>query len=83
MDPTVGLQGHLAHEKTPTPLGPPYDPRYGPTVGSWEGGVADGRGTPVGSYHEAFSYEHRPDSPCVFLTSRKRGPTAFLRFLNF
>ena len=28
------LQGYLAHEKMPTPLGPPYDPRYRPTVGS-------------------------------------------------
>ena len=48
MDPTVSLQGYLAHEKTLTPLGPPYDPRYSPTVGSWEGGVFDWRGTPVG-----------------------------------
>ena len=28
------LQGYLAHKKTPTPLGPPWDPRYWPTVGS-------------------------------------------------
>ena len=28
------LQGYLAHKKKPTPLGPPYDPRHGPTVGS-------------------------------------------------
>ena len=28
------LQGYLAHEKTPTPLGPPWDPRQIPTVGS-------------------------------------------------
>ena len=27
------LQGYLAHKKQP-PLGPPYDPRYSPTVGS-------------------------------------------------
>ena len=26
-------QGYLAHKKTPTPLGPPYDPRHMPTVG--------------------------------------------------
>ena len=31
-------------------LGPPYDPRYGPTVGSYEGGVSYERGTPVASY---------------------------------
>ena len=28
------LQGYLAHKKTPTPLGPPKDPRHRPTVGS-------------------------------------------------
>jgi len=28
------LQGYLAHKKTPTPLGPPYDLRHRPTVGS-------------------------------------------------
>ena len=29
-----GVQGYLAHKKRPHPLGPPYDPRYSPTVGS-------------------------------------------------
>ena len=43
-----GLQGYLAHEKKPTPLGPPYDPRCSPTVGSWEGGVFDGADRPTG-----------------------------------
>ena len=28
------LQGYLAHKETPTPLGPPLDPRHRPTVGS-------------------------------------------------
>ena len=28
------VQGYLAHKKTPTPLGPPQDPWYRPTVGS-------------------------------------------------
>ena len=28
------LQGYLAHEKSPTPLGPPEDPRHRPTVGT-------------------------------------------------
>ena len=28
------MQGYLAHKKQPPPLGPPYDPRYSPTVGS-------------------------------------------------
>ena len=30
----VSAQGYLAHTKTPTPLGPPQDPRHRPTVGS-------------------------------------------------
>ena len=33
------LQGYLAHRNPPPPLGPPYDPRHSPAVGSWEGGV--------------------------------------------
>ena len=28
------VQGFLAHEKTPTPLEPPWDPMHRPTVGS-------------------------------------------------
>jgi hypothetical protein len=28
------VQGYLAHKKTPTPLGPPEDPRHMPAVGS-------------------------------------------------
>ena len=28
------VQGYLVHKKTPAPLGPPYDPRHRPTVGS-------------------------------------------------
>ena len=31
------LQGYLAHKKQPPPLGPPYDARYSPTVGSSRG----------------------------------------------
>jgi len=27
-------QGYLAHKKQRSPLGPPYDPRYSPTVGT-------------------------------------------------
>jgi len=41
------LQGYLAHKKTPTPLGPPYDPRHRPTVGSSGGAFSYERGTPV------------------------------------
>ena len=31
---SVSVQGYLAHKRTPTPLGPSYDPRHRPTVGS-------------------------------------------------
>jgi len=31
------LQGYLAHQKKPTPLGPPWDPTHRPTVGSLAG----------------------------------------------
>ena len=32
--PRLPFQGYLTHKKTPTPLGPPQDPRHMPTVGS-------------------------------------------------
>ena len=38
--------GYLAHKKTPTPLGPPYDPRNGPTVDCCGVAVSYERGTP-------------------------------------
>jgi len=41
------LQGCLAHKKTPTPLGTPWEPRHGPTVGSYGGAFSNERGTPV------------------------------------
>ena len=34
------IQGYLAHKKQPPPLGPPYDLRNSPTLGSYEGGVS-------------------------------------------
>ena len=37
LPPLTGLQGYLAHKKTPTPLGPPQDPCHRPTVGSHGG----------------------------------------------
>ena len=40
------MQGYLAHEKPPPPLGPPEDPGHSPTVGSQ--GEAYERGTPAG-----------------------------------
>ena len=39
------IQGYLAHKKQRPSLGPPYDLRYSPTVGSWEGGVSCDSGT--------------------------------------
>ena len=43
-------QGYLAHKKTP--LGPPYDPRYGPTVGAPRVGPDPYRGTsPIRNTH--------------------------------
>ena len=42
------VQGYLAHKKTPPPLGPPYNPRHGYTVGSYGVAVSYERGTPVG-----------------------------------
>ena len=42
------VQGYLAHKKPPPPLGPPKQPRHGPTVGSYGVGVSYERGTPVG-----------------------------------
>ena len=41
------VQGYLAHKKPPFPLGPPYEPRHGPTVGSYGVAVSYERGTPV------------------------------------
>ena len=31
---SFAVQRYLAHKKTPTPLGPPFDPRHMPTAGS-------------------------------------------------
>jgi hypothetical protein len=43
------VQGYLAHKKPATPLGHPYGPRHGPTVGSYGAAVSYERGTPVQS----------------------------------
>jgi len=43
----ISVQGYLAHKKPPLPLGPPYGPRRGPTVGCKGGAVAYERGNPV------------------------------------
>ena len=41
------VQGYLAHQKTPTPLGPPQDHGHRPTVGTLGGAFSYLRGTPV------------------------------------
>ena len=41
------VQGHLARKKLPPPLGPQYDPRHVPTVGSYGVAVSCERGTHV------------------------------------
>jgi hypothetical protein len=53
--PTKPLRGCLAHKKPPPLLGPPEEPRHGPTVGSY--GVVDPyeRGTPVGAGHDPYA----------------------------
>ena len=53
-------QGYLAHQKTPTPLGPPWDPRHKPTVWSYVEAVSDERGNPVPSVEEEVAAEHFP-----------------------
>ena len=34
LEANKAIQGYLAHEKPPAPLGPPQGPRHRPTVGS-------------------------------------------------
>ena len=46
----VVLPGYLAHKKTQPPLGPPQEPRHGPTVESYGVGVSYERGTPDGGW---------------------------------
>jgi len=48
------VQEYFAHKKCPLPLGPPYDPRYSPTVGSYGGSVSYEQGTPVGPCSVAY-----------------------------
>ena len=50
-EPTV--QGNLARKKTPTPLGPPQDPRHRPTEGSWGGAFFES---------EVPLYAHEPET---------------------
>ena len=43
----LGVQGYLAHEKAPIPLGPPKGPKHSPTIGSEQVALSYERGTPV------------------------------------
>ena len=53
-------RGTLLGRNSP-PLGAPQDPRYSPTVGSWEGGVSYGRGIPVAvNGHPLREHFHLP-----------------------
>ena len=52
------LQGYLAHKKTPTPLGPPWDPRHGATIGFYEKAFSYERGTPVHAVEQDRSTLH-------------------------
>ena len=47
MPPQKASQGYFAYKKTPTPLGPPQDPRHTPSVGSSAGAFSYERGTPA------------------------------------
>ena len=62
----VSSQGYLAHEKVPSPLGPPLDPRYSPTAGSQEGGVSYARSTPVNGAHVVNGLRSH-DTPITFV----------------
>ena len=57
--------GHLAHKATPTPPGPPQDPRPRPTVVSRGGAFYYRRGTPVHTKPCTPNPEHRnpPQQP--------------------
>ena len=41
------VQGYIAHKKPRPPSGPPWEPRHGPTVGSYGVAFFSKRGTPV------------------------------------
>jgi len=53
--PRRGVQGYLAHKKTPTPLGPPQDPRHRPTVGSQGGALSYERGARIKQHMQRIS----------------------------
>ena len=52
---SMGVQGYLAHKKTPNPLWPPYEPRHRSTVGSQGIAFSYERGTPVGGEQRVTS----------------------------
>ena len=45
--PAADVQGYLTVKKPPTPLGPPEEPRHGPTVGAYGVAFFYQRGTPA------------------------------------
>ena len=68
------LQGYLAYKKTPTPLGPPQDPRHRPTAGSLGGAFSYERGTPVSPTGVTRSQRHTP--PLGWSYAPRTSPTA-------
>ena len=48
------VQGYLAHQKQPPPIGLPDDHRYSPTVVSQKGGVSYERGIPVHESRQTY-----------------------------
>ena len=64
--PPGTLQGYLAHKKQPPSLGPPYDPRYCPTVG-----LSRPRAPPPPPPPHSTSRAHQPHPPPLW--SRRPG----------
>ena len=81
----MGLQGYLAHKKTPPPQGPPQEPMQGPTVGYYGLAVSYKRGTPVQGLivnmdthrprvlRQGYAWEHRT-TPQGYLAHKKQPP---------
>jgi len=72
------IQGYLAHKKTPTPLGPPQDPRHRPTVGSYGVAVSYTRGSPVTCAYWLF----RERYPKPYTTTPKHATLKYEGFVT-
>jgi len=56
----LSCRGTSPMRNRPPPLGPPYEPRYGPTVGSYGVAVSYKRGTPVRNVQSASNLSMGP-----------------------